>query len=89
MTQTETVISWSHSRRLHVMGPPAGLSGPELAAVRHVVTRLDDLDQMADAVARIVGRPVRVRAWQPPTSEFFPRDVAARVPAGLRPVSVA
>jgi hypothetical protein len=71
MTHTETVISWTRSRRLHVMGPPVGLSGPELTAVRHVVARLDDLDRVADALARIVGRPVRVRAWQPPTSDFF------------------
>ncbi len=71
MTQTETVISGTRNRRLHVMGPPVDLSGPELTAVRHLATRLDDLDQVADAVARIVGRPVRVRAWQPPTRDFF------------------
>jgi hypothetical protein len=61
------------------MGPPVGLSGPELAAVRDVVACLDDLDQLADALARIVGHPVRVRTWQPPTTDFFLGDVAARV----------
>jgi hypothetical protein len=41
------------------------------AALRKAIPRLNDLDGVAEAVARIVGRPVRVRAWEPPTSDFF------------------
>jgi hypothetical protein len=36
-----------------------------------VLRRLDDLDRVADALAQLTGHPVRVRAWEPPTSDFF------------------
>ncbi len=71
MAKAEIVVAWSRNRRVHLVAPQ-GLVGPvDEAALRKTIPRLDDLDGVADAVARIVGRPVRVRAWEPPTSDFF------------------
>jgi hypothetical protein len=68
---TETVYTWSRNRRLHLVSPKGLLEAGDLAAVERVIHRHDDLDLAADAVARVVGHPVRVRPWTPPTSDFF------------------
>ena len=71
MANTDIVVAWSRNRRLHLVAPQ-GLVGPaDEAEMRKALPRLDDLDGVADAVARIVGHPVRVRAWEPPTSDFY------------------
>lgn len=71
MEHTETVFAWTHHRRLHLVAP-TGILGPvDLATIEKLVRRIDDLDQAAEAVALVVGRPVRRRPWEPPTSDFF------------------
>jgi hypothetical protein len=74
--QTDTVLVWSHGRRLHLVAPKDSLQPADLAAIEKVIRRID-LDQVADVVAQLVGRPVRRRAWEPPTSDFF-LEVEAR-----------
>ena len=71
MPNTEIVLAWSRQRRVHLVAPAGLLQPGHEAALRKVIPRLDDLDRVADAVARVVGRPVRVRAWKPPTADFF------------------
>ena len=61
MEHTETVYAWSRKRRLHLVSPKGLLEPGDLAAVERVIHRYDDLDSAADAVARVVGHPVRVR----------------------------
>jgi hypothetical protein len=68
---TETVVPWTRGRALHVVAPQGLLRADDLAVLRVLVKRRDDLDDVADALARLVGHPVRVRAWQPPTCDFF------------------
>ena len=71
MAKAEIVVAWSRNRRVH-LAARQGLVGPvDEAALRKAIPRLDDLDGVADTVARIIGRPVRVRAWEPPTSDFY------------------
>jgi hypothetical protein len=69
--RTETVFAWSRSRKLHLVAPAGLLEPVELAAVEKLIRGLDDLDRVADAVARVVGHPVRVRPWAPPTADFY------------------
>lgn len=69
--QTDTVLVWSHGRRLHLVAPKDSLQPVDLAVIEKVIRRIDDIDQVADVVAQLVGRPVRGRAWEPPTSDFF------------------
>lgn len=71
MEHTETVLVWSRNRRLHVVSPTGLLEPVDVAAIERAIHRLDDLDRAADAVALIVGHPVRVRPWTPPTADFF------------------
>jgi hypothetical protein len=71
VANTEIVVAWSRNRRLHLVAPQGLVGRVDEAALRKAIPRLDDLDGVADAVARIVGRPVRVRAWEPPTSDFY------------------
>jgi hypothetical protein len=69
--QTETVLAWSHGRRVHLLAPEGILHPVDLAAIERLIHGIDDLDRVADVVAQVVGRPVRLRAWEPPTSDFF------------------
>ena len=71
MERTETVFAWSHHRRLHLVAPEGVLQPVDLAAIEKVVRRIDDLDRVAEVVAQLIGRPVRRRAWEPPTADFF------------------
>jgi hypothetical protein len=71
MEHSETVFTWSRKRRLHLVTPKDLLSPADADVVRGVLRRLDDLDRVADALAQLTGHPVRVRAWEPPTSDFF------------------
>jgi hypothetical protein len=71
MQHTETILVWSHGRRLHLVAPEGILRPVDLAAVEKLIHGIDDLDRVADVVAQVVGRPVRLRAWEPPTSDFF------------------
>jgi hypothetical protein len=65
------VFDWSQHRRLHVVAPVGLLAPADLDVVKGLLRRLDDLERVADAVAQLTGRPVRVRGWEPPTSDFF------------------
>jgi hypothetical protein len=71
MEHSETVFTWSRKRRLHLVAPKALLQTADLDVVKAVLRRFDDLDRVADAVALLTGHPVRVRPWEPPTSDFF------------------
>lgn len=70
MQHTESVLVWSHGRRLHLVAPEGILQPVDLAALEKLIHGMDDLDRVADVVAQVVGRPVRLRAWEPPTSDF-------------------
>ena len=67
---TETVMDWTRGRTLHVVAPKDLLRSDDLAALRTLLRSVDDLDAVADALARLVGHPVRARPWRPPTSDF-------------------
>ena len=71
MEHSETVLPWSHGRRLHLVAPTGILHPIDLAAIEKLIHKVDDLDIVADLIAQVVGRPVRRRAWEPPTSDFF------------------
>ncbi len=71
MEETETVFAWTHHRRLHVVAPKGMLQPVDLAVIEKLIRGIDDLDRVAAAVAQVVGRPVRRRAWEPPTADFF------------------
>ncbi len=71
MDRTEIVIVWSPTRRLHLLAPTGLLRPVDVAVIERLLRRVDDLDRVADAVAQLTGRPVRVRSWAPPTSDFF------------------
>jgi hypothetical protein len=69
--RSEMVFSWSRKRRLHLLAPTGLLAPVDVAVIERVLRRVDDLDRVADAVAQLTGHPVRVRGWEPPTSDFF------------------
>lgn len=71
MQHTETVLAWSHGRRLHLVAAQGILQPVDVAALEKLIPGIDDLDRVADIVAQVVGRPVRLRAWEPPTADFF------------------
>lgn len=71
VAHTETVVEWTRGRTLHVVAPKDLLLSDDLAALRTLIKSLDDLDAVADALARLVGHPVRAQPWEPPTSDFF------------------
>jgi hypothetical protein len=71
VNHTDTVVEWTRDRRLHLVALEGLLKPADLAAVRSVAAQLDDLDRVADAIALIMGGPVRVRPWEPPTADFF------------------
>lgn len=71
MQDTETVLVWSPGRRLHLLAPKGILQPVDLAAIEKLIHGIADLDRVADVVAQVVGRPVRLLAWEPPTSDFF------------------
>lgn len=68
---TETVMDWTQGRTLHLVAPKDLLRSDDLAVLRTLIKSRDDLDDVADALARLVGHPVRARSWEPPTSDFF------------------
>jgi len=68
---SETVLAWSHGRRLHLVVATGVLQPVDLAAVEKLIHKVDDLDSVADLIAQVVGRPVRRWPWEPPTSDFF------------------
>ena len=71
VAHTETVMEWTRGRTLHVVAPKDLLRTNDLAVLRTLLKSLDDLDAVAEALARLVGHPVRARPWRPPTSDFF------------------
>ena len=71
MEHAETIFPWSRHRRLHLVTPRGHLSPADLDVIKAVLRRLDDLDRVADALAQLTGHPIRVRSWEPPTSDFF------------------
>jgi hypothetical protein len=68
---TETVMEWTRGRTLHVVAPKDLLRSDDVAALRTLIKSVEDLDDVADALARLVGHPVRARPWEPPTSDFY------------------
>ena len=71
MEHSETVLAWSHGRRLHLVARTGVLQPVDLAAIEKLIHKVDDLDIVADLIAQVVNRPVRRRPWDPPTSDFF------------------
>ena len=71
MEHSETVLAWSHGRRLHLVAPTGVLQPVDLAAIEKLIRKVDDLYSVADLVAQVVNLPVRRRPWEPPTSDFF------------------
>ena len=75
----DEVPTWKVQRRSSTDAPPQapsvapeGLLQPaDLDVVRGLLRRLDEIERVADAVAQLTGRPVRVRGWEPPTADFF------------------
>jgi hypothetical protein len=71
MDRREIVFSSSPRRKLHLLAPEGLLSPQDVAVIGRLLRRVDDLDRVADVVARLTGHPVRVGGWAPPTSDFF------------------
>jgi hypothetical protein len=64
-------MEWTRGRTLHVVAPKDLLRSEDLAVLRTLLKSLDNLDAVAEALARLVGHPVRARPWETPTSDFF------------------
>jgi len=64
-------MDWTRGRTLLVVAPKDLLRSDDLAAMRTLIKSRDDVDDVAEALARLVGHPVRARPWRPPTSDFF------------------
>jgi hypothetical protein len=56
MAKAEIAVAWSRRRRVHLVAPQGLVEPVDEAALRKALPRLNDLDGVAEAVARIVGR---------------------------------
>ena len=50
---TETVMDWTRGRTLHLVAPKDLLRSDDLAVLRTLIKSRDDLDDVADALARL------------------------------------
>jgi hypothetical protein len=80
------MVEWTRGRTLHVVAPTGLLRSADLAALHMLSKRRDDLDDVAVALARLVGHPVRARTWEPPTSDLSSRSRPRRKPERDRAV---